>query len=449
MISFKNFIVENKPKGKDVLPDEPGHQTPGYYKGIKKKDKVARARHFARQGKMSDSDPSAYKKAPGDSEGPHGNKKSKHTLKVMKMYPSLYKDKKKTNESIIGMAKRAVKGIASDRKTGQALQHMHDVHKNQSPGNDSFNQMNRDKARHFQMALRHHNNGDIQKRNQHINRGLKWDKGYPDPRDVHHPNDNEHSSHRNHLSSVVGMSESAVYNIKYKKYDYGTPESVKYMKQMTPGQQVKEVLDTPAKRNAYKKANQKSHYTAAQRMAKNYPGTSQEYKDKKFRDNELQRMKRIKGFMAVTKKSGTTGYEKEQTNEAANYSVSIEGLPRIFMTSDSPSKLKQELRKIIRKPDMIQSVKRITDADVKKSFRLKAQGKEEPEQTNEGSESWKAGYSRRVVKTTKPEHKEKGYNWRIKGKDRPEISIKLYKEKPSQSEFNKQMKRVAGHEFGG
>jgi hypothetical protein len=67
----------------------------------------------------------------------------------------------------------------------------------------------------------------------------------------------------------------------------------------------------------------------------------------------------------------------------------------------------------------------------------------------EGSESWEAGYKRRVVKTAKPEHKEKGYKWRIKGKDRPEISIKLYKEKPSQSEFNKQMKRVAGHEFGG
>lgn len=67
----------------------------------------------------------------------------------------------------------------------------------------------------------------------------------------------------------------------------------------------------------------------------------------------------------------------------------------------------------------------------------------------EGSESWESGYKRRVVKTTDPEHKEKGMNWRIKGKDRPEISIKLYKEKPSQAEFNKQMKRVAGHEFGG
>ena len=66
----------------------------------------------------------------------------------------------------------------------------------------------------------------------------------------------------------------------------------------------------------------------------------------------------------------------------------------------------------------------------------------------EGSETWEAGYKRRVVKTTKPEHKEKGFKWRIKGKDRPNISIKLYESKPNQAEFNKQMKRVAGHEFG-
>ena len=65
------------------------------------------------------------------------------------------------------------------------------------------------------------------------------------------------------------------------------------------------------------------------------------------------------------------------------------------------------------------------------------------------SESWEAGYKRRVVKTTKPEHKEKGYEWRIKGKEKDHLSIKLYKTKPSQSEFNKHMKRVAGHEFGG
>lgn len=72
-----------------------------------------------------------------------------------------------------------------------------------------------------------------------------------------------------------------------------------------------------------------------------------------------------------------------------------------------------------------------------------------PEEVAEGSETWEDGYKRRVVKTTKPEHKEKGMNWRIKGKDKEHLSLKLYKNKPSQDEFNKQMDRVAGHEFGG
>ncbi len=64
------------------------------------------------------------------------------------------------------------------------------------------------------------------------------------------------------------------------------------------------------------------------------------------------------------------------------------------------------------------------------------------------SETWEDGYKRRVVKTTDAEHKADGMKWRIKGKDKDNISIKLYKKKPDQEEFNKQMKRVAGHEFG-
>ena len=64
------------------------------------------------------------------------------------------------------------------------------------------------------------------------------------------------------------------------------------------------------------------------------------------------------------------------------------------------------------------------------------------------SETWEAGYKRRVIKTTDADHKADGYNWRIKGKDRPEVTIKLYKTKPNFAEFKKQMKRVAGHEFG-
>ena len=63
-------------------------------------------------------------------------------------------------------------------------------------------------------------------------------------------------------------------------------------------------------------------------------------------------------------------------------------------------------------------------------------------------ETWEQGYKRRVVKTSDPDHLEKGYKWRIKGKERPEISIKLYKGKPDFKEYSKQMERVAGHEFG-
>ena len=63
-------------------------------------------------------------------------------------------------------------------------------------------------------------------------------------------------------------------------------------------------------------------------------------------------------------------------------------------------------------------------------------------------ETWEDGYKRRVVQTSSPEHKDKGFNWRIKGKDRDEVTIKLYKSKPDFKEYTKQMKRVAGHEFG-
>ena len=64
------------------------------------------------------------------------------------------------------------------------------------------------------------------------------------------------------------------------------------------------------------------------------------------------------------------------------------------------------------------------------------------------AESWEAGYKRRVVKATDPEHKEKGYNWRIKGKKDSSLTKKLYKKKPGKAEFNSQLKRIAGHEFG-
>ena len=67
----------------------------------------------------------------------------------------------------------------------------------------------------------------------------------------------------------------------------------------------------------------------------------------------------------------------ESVKEEMNFAVSIEGLPQMFISADSPGMLKQTLRKIVKQPSMIQNVKRVTDAQVKKTFRLKAQGRDE------------------------------------------------------------------------
>ena len=156
-----------------------------------------------------------------------------------------------------------------------------------------------------------------------------------------------------------------------------------------------------------------------------------------------------------------------------SYKVSIAGLPDMYMDDKTPGALLQKLRKIVKQPSMIQDVERTTDAKKKKAFRQKAQGREVTEykydygtpesvklmkkQTpgqNEGTdapkgpESYEAQYKRRLVKTTDPEHKEKGYKYRIKGKKNSALTKKLYKSKPDQGEFNKQMKRIAVHEFG-
>ena len=87
-----------------------------------------------------------------------------------------------------------------------------------------------------------------------------------------------------------------------------------------------------------------------------------------------------------------TPYEKEKAipkkesksvNEETNFQVNIEGLPMMFMSGMGQGEIMQKLRKIVKQPSMIQSVKRVTDADVKKTFRLKAQGRDEEEQVDE------------------------------------------------------------------
>ena len=186
--------------------------------------------------------------------------------------------------------------------------------------------------------------------------------------------------------------------------------------------------------------------------------------------------KRARGHYALAKRDDT---RKELAKRAlgitteGSYKVSIAGLPDMYMDGKTPGALLQKLRKIVKQPSMIQDVERTTTAKKRKAFRQKAQGREVAEykfdygtpesvrlmkkQTpgqNEGTdapkgpESYEAQYKRRLVKTTDPEHKAKGFKYRIKGKKDSSLTKKLYKSKPDQAEFNRQMKRIAGHEFG-
>lgn len=66
------------------IDDRPGSQPAGYYKGVDKDKKDARAKHFERGAKMSDDNPAAYKPAPGDAEAK--TKPSKHTKKYKQMF---------------------------------------------------------------------------------------------------------------------------------------------------------------------------------------------------------------------------------------------------------------------------------------------------------------------------------------------------------------------------
>jgi len=78
--------------------------------------------------------------------------------------------------------------------------------------------------------------------------------------------------------------------------------------------------------------------------------------------------------------------KSEGVKEETSFEVNIEGLPMMFMSGMGPGQIKAKLRKIVKQPSMIQSVKRVTDADVKKTFRLKAQGRDEDEdQVDESS----------------------------------------------------------------
>jgi hypothetical protein len=87
-------------------------------------------------------------------------------------------------------------------------------------------------------------------------------------------------------------------------------------------------------------------------------------------------MKKMKSVVKVDDPKDHSMKAEEVINEAEmNYKVSIEGLPDFFVSAKNPGEVKIKMRKMLKKPDMLNNVQRVPDAAMKKHFRLKAQGK--------------------------------------------------------------------------
>ncbi len=98
--------------------------------------------------------------------------------------------------------------------------------------------------------------------------------------------------------------------------------------------------------------------------------------------------------------------KKEDVNEDATFKVNIEGLPMMFISGMGTGDVKAKLRAIVKQPNMIKNVERVTDAEVKKNFRLKAQGRDEEETNEEIKYDYGSDESIRIMKKLTPGQNE-------------------------------------------
>ena len=66
--------------------------------------------------------------------------------------------------------------------------------------------------------------------------------------------------------------------------------------------------------------------------------------------------------------------------EETDYEVEVEGLPTMYVKGNSPSEVKAGLRKVVKNPDMIKGIERMTKTSLQQIFRAKASGKDEIEE---------------------------------------------------------------------
>lgn len=137
---FEAFLLErdttsSKPQDPDVK-DRPGSQPKGYYKGVAKDKKDARAAHFERGAKMDDDNPAAYKPAPGDKEAK--TKPSVHTKKFKDMFGEM-------NEAYkADMTVRKRPHMALEKNGSVKIDKRFKIFKSKEDMNESYEDLNED-----------------------------------------------------------------------------------------------------------------------------------------------------------------------------------------------------------------------------------------------------------------------------------------------------------------
>jgi hypothetical protein len=394
------LIPEGSRQDPDIK-DREGTQPAAYHKGLKKTTKAKRDAHFKKHGKKADDDASAYQDAPGDKKARKGDMpKSKYTKFV---------DKMMDEEHEIHVRLDHLDGDARQKKAGAVMD------KHEKAGHIKY-AGSTDKGVIFKAKSKSHAD--------RLHRDLK-----PHATGVEHTNEETQITEiskdtaRSYFNKVGDKSKKEIEKRKAK----GGPQRA--MQRMYPDHKVSEAASPEsqkAHRNMFKAAQKKKDDSAAQAerekrlKAKGWvkndrggmskvseaaeyhvtrPGGSLKKPDSvhKSKTDAMKSAYRLSGnkhrgsrggqVYRVHKGTVTHGFDTEGRKRhlgldhgkvtgkkpigEAKYAVDIEGMPRFYMDSDSPGRVKVALRQMLKKANAIKNVQRTYDPAIKADLRAR------------------------------------------------------------------------------
>jgi hypothetical protein len=408
-------IVEERSAQDPDIKDRKGTQPAAYHKGLKKTTKAKRDAHFKKHGKKADDDASAYKDAPGDKKARKGDMpKSKYTKFVDKMMDEEHSfhvrldhldgdaRQKKAGDVLrkhekaghIKFDGETDKGVAFKAKSKSHADRLHKDLKPHATGVEHTNEetqiteISKDTARSYFNKVGNKSKKEIDKRKakggpQRAMKTMYPEAMSPESRKAHgrmfkaaakKQHDAQQQAERekrlkakgwvkNDRGGMSKVSEGAEYHVTRPGGSLKKPDSVHKNK-------------TEAMKAAYRLSKNKHMGSKGGQVYRVHNGEVTHGFDTEGRKRHLG-----------LDHGKVTG--KKPIKEA-KYAVDIEGMPRFYMDSDSPAKVKIALRQMLKKASAVKSVTRTYDTNIKADLRQRLKDASTDMQTNYVSEKLKA-----------------------------------------------------------